>query len=106
MLGANRIQVTPHVSPDRIEYQTQEWEIGLFEMEPHYHLNILLVIYTSKISWSFAFLNTARLKSLQYFGHLVIYIRNKIWSHVGIEAVPPNHRTKEHSAHHCTTNIS
>ena len=42
MLGANRIQVTPHVSPDRIEYQTQEWEIGLFEMEPHYHLNILL----------------------------------------------------------------
>ena len=29
--------------------------------------------------------------------HLVIYIRNKIWSHVGIEAVPPNHRTKEHT---------
>ena len=44
MLGANRIQVTPHVSLDRIEYQTQEWEIGLFEMEPHYYLNILLVI--------------------------------------------------------------
>ena len=44
MLGANRIQVTPHVSLDRIEYQTQEWEIGLFEMEPHYHLKILLVI--------------------------------------------------------------